>query len=756
MRVLSIMSLNKTRDTEKPLDVNNRLSVPGPGRAINKVMTPWIEPISATFTKLFESASDDKWRETIIKRQRATFNPVLPVQRFGEISIENELKLAIAALLCEWFLARLANPDFKDLCLDDAESWFLGDTINEVPGLISNNTRWLPPHCLSELKNIQINSECFDLFPYILEVFDLIDGEGKILNRNSRRIRQKLQGVVYTPSDVSDYIIRETLEHSTSERNHDKIPICLDPACGTGLFLRSTLDYLIKQNKAMTLWTILQSLYGMDISHQAIQSSAFVMLASYLNADPMTPIAPWRVWQIIRGNLSVIDTTLVMRIQNGTENTGEAILRSQLKENLLSVKSSIHSIVLQASQSSKIQKKTGYMKAFSLSDVFPEVSNGFDVVVGNPPYSKLNNDDYQAIRYSTYETAATKKKTGLVYPLFAEMLWKFSNSNRCSGGMILPLSIAYSSFSQIKRLRRAIQNIQGDWRFVFFDRTPDSLFGDDVKTRNAIVLWNRKERTNETSISTSPLLRWNSRKRSLLFNAIHNVNIRPLTITKLIPKLGTQLELVTYRKLREKNESITSMIKEEKISLLAPGLQNPRLVVINSTGYNWIPIYREVPTSRNKEQKVDIPSSIHVYACNNKDDADFVFACLNSRITYWLWRVESDCFHVTRDFVNNLPYQASIFSYSGIEHMRKLSNDLWREMQFYPVESVNAGRTRTSYYPYACVSTLDKIDTLLARALGLSDEFIPFVKQFVTDNIVAGRETETQTNPALRRIKTLN
>lgn len=156
MSVLSIMSLNKTRNTEKPLDVNNRLSVPGPGRSINKVITSWIEPISATFTKLFESASDDKWRETIIKRQRATFNPVLPVSRFGEISIENELKLAIAALLCEWFLARLANPDLKNLCLDDAESWFLGDTINEVPGLISNNTRWLPPHCLSELKNIQI------------------------------------------------------------------------------------------------------------------------------------------------------------------------------------------------------------------------------------------------------------------------------------------------------------------------------------------------------------------------------------------------------------------------------------------------------------------------------------------------------------------------------------------------------------------------------------------------------------------------
>ncbi|MFC1942532.1 Eco57I restriction-modification methylase domain-containing protein [Chloroflexota bacterium] len=754
--MLSIMSQNNTRNTENPLEVNNRLSVPGPGRAINKVIIPWIEPISTTFTKLFESASDEKWRETIIKRHRATFDPILPVPRFGKLSIETELKLAIAALLCEWLLARLANPDLKNLSLEEAESWFLGDTISEVPGLLSNNTQWLPPHCLSDLKGFHINSDFFDLFPYILEVFDLIDGEGKILSRNSRRIRQKLQGVVYTPSDVSDYIIRETLEHSVSERNYENIPICLDPACGTGLFLRSTLDYLVKHNKAMTYLSILKSLYGMDISHQAIQSSAFVILASYLNADPMTPIAPWRVWQLIRGNLSVIDTTLVMRIQNGSKDPEESILRSQFKENLISTESSIHSIVLQASQSSKIQKTAGYLKAFSLNDVFPEVSNGFDVVVGNPPYSKLNNDDYQAIRYSTYETAATKGKTGLVYPLFAEMLWNFSNSNRCSGGMILPLSISYSSFSQIKRLRKAIQNIPGNWRFVFFDRTPDSLFGDDVKTRNAIVLWERNEKTNETSISTSTLLRWNSRKRSLLFDDIHNVNIRPLTITKLIPKLGTQLELVTYRKLRDKNESIASMIKEEKISLLTPDLQDPRLVIINSTGYNWIPIYREVPTSRNKDQKVDIPSSIHVYTCNNKDYADFVFACLNSRITYWLWRVESDCFHVTRNFVNNLPYQASIFSYSGIEQMRKLSIDLWREMKSYPVESVNAGRTRTSYYPYGCASTLDKIDTLLARALGLSDEFVPFVKQFVTDNIFAGRETETQTNPALRRFKTLN
>lgn len=734
-------------------DIGDRLSVPGPGRTINKTVSPWSEAIAEVFSMLLTLVSDTRYRSVLIERQRATFNPILPLPSFGDLSYELESRLAVSALLCEWFVARLANPSCKNLTLDEAESWFLGDTASHIPGLVLSNTNWLPSNCLSPLRKIRISSEFLDLLPYILEVFDLLDVDGRIISRSSRRARQRTKGTVYTPSDVSDFIVQRTLSHRLPSQVPSEIPTCIDPACGTGLFLRSALYILEKHSEDTPFWELLPYLYGMDISHQAVQSCAFVLLACCLKESPHLPIAPWRVWQYIRGNLVVVDSTLVTTNQCTRNNAEILSIRTQLRQDLLSPEIPIHSWFKHTSTLSIAQPKMSLIESIHLDDIFPEVTNRFDAIFGNPPYSRLSHDDYQGIRAATYETAPVKGKMGLLYPLFVEMMWRFAHPRKSSGGMIIPMSIAYSTSSQIKRLRAAIQEIHGDWRFAFFDRTPDSLFGDDVKTRNAIILWHRDIKSKNTRFWTGPLLRWNSRNRKQLFSNISHADLGTFSITKLIPKLGTHLELETYHRLRKSEVLIASMVAEVEMSHLTPGLEDPRLILINSTGYNWIPTFRIVPASQNKDAEVDIPPSIRAYTCGSEEDADFVFACLNSRLTYWLWRVESDCFHVTREFIRNLPFHTSIVSSSDLEKLRELSKNLWIEMQCYPVKSVNAGRTRTSYYPYACMSILDSIDAILARSLTIPTEFLIFLSRFVTENIVAGRQQEMQTNPALRRIK---
>jgi hypothetical protein len=57
--------------------------------------------------------------------------------------------------------------------------------------------------------------------------------------------------------------------------------------------------------------------------------------------------------------------------------------------------------------------------------------------------------------------------------------------------MVVPLSLACNESAQYQACRARIASAPGHWRFAFFDREPHALFGEDVKTRNVIVLWQR-------------------------------------------------------------------------------------------------------------------------------------------------------------------------------------------------------------------------------------------------------------------------
>ena len=78
-----------------------------------------------------------------------------------------------------------------------------------------------------------------------------------------------------------------------------------------------------------------------------------------------------------------------------------------------------------------------------------------------------------------------------------------------AASLVVPLSIAYHQRADYAGCRQAMVIKGGKWRFAFFDREPQALFGEDVKTRNAILFRreteNDPERGTSVSIETGPL-----------------------------------------------------------------------------------------------------------------------------------------------------------------------------------------------------------------------------------------------------------
>ena len=129
------------------------------------------------------------------------------------------------------------------------------------------------------------------------------------------------------------------------------------------------------------------------------------------------------------------------------------------------------------------------------------------------------------------------------------MMWQFTKLKKSASGIIVPLSIAYHSGKPYKNLRNKIQSINGEWTFQFFDRTPDSIFGDDIKTRNSIIFFKRNN-SSENSITSSTFKRWNSRNRVALFNNLKSIKLKSIKIKNLIPKIGTSIEFDVYKNLQ--------------------------------------------------------------------------------------------------------------------------------------------------------------------------------------------------------------
>jgi len=746
-----------------------RLSIPAAGRTIFSSARRWIEPLSLVFGTLVKNALVKNRQIDLWQRYRKTFFPVVPSLDMMPIAPETELKLCISAILCEWMLCRAANPDIKTISFEDAECWFVGDTKGFVPGLLLSETDWIPPECTKELEDLSFDVNFLNLLPYILELFDNVTTNGSIPDKQSLRAMKRRMGVVYTPTDLADFIIGQTLGH-----HRKAFPIemaegtfaVLDPACGTGIFLRSALDAMKKTwGTKHSTWDLVKCLYGMDVSPQAIQSCSFILVGHCLNDLKQEGLSPWRIWQAIRGNLAVVDSTLVVRDQTRSDDSfSKARLRAQIRAELTMSSTSenlesLHKRNTAASES----RHSSYLsstcleptvgKPSKLEDSFPERSDGFSVVIGNPPYSRLPWDSYTGVRAANFRTAPSSpnKKSSSCYPLFVEMMWQQTGSKLSSAGMVVPLSIAYGSSPSIRHLRKAIEEKPGTWRFAFFDRTPDSLFGDSVKTRNAVVLWSKDLNTDVHNILTGPLLRWNSRNRKTLFNQIDYTPLIGISIHEFIPKLGSDFEVGLYYQVRKENNKLSSLYGQAHNAGVFER-RDGKLVFYNSTAYNWIPIFRVLSDSFDHNLRQDMRPSLRALDCIDEKYAWFVFACLVSRIAYWLWRVEGDGFHVTKEFIDRLPFHPYALSEHSFEQLVFLAERMWIGMLKHPVESINKGKRTVSYYPYACEHELDTIDSILLGSHGLPNNCVSFLKRFVMENIVAGRYDEIQTNPALRRL----
>lgn len=226
-----------------------------------------------------------------------------------------------------------------------------------------------------------------------LEILEA-EAEGRLsLNKLAKR---KTDGVYYTPEWVVERIVEETLGARIAELRvacgwpeHDlpgkaaiekfrdaltKITV-VDPACGSGAFLIAALRYLLREwhslqevrrqvlkditvseDDALVREILRSNIYGVDINPAAVEIAQLALWLHTARSDrPLSSLD-----QTIRDGNSLIDSTFY--------------------------KGQVSLSLYDAEEKERIH-------TFDWKEKFPRVfdNDGFDVVVGNPPYVKLQN-----------------------------------------------------------------------------------------------------------------------------------------------------------------------------------------------------------------------------------------------------------------------------------------------------------------------------------------------------------------------------
>jgi hypothetical protein len=612
------------------------------------------------------------------------------------------------AIVAMWVAGVAVKGIATSASLTEAEQWFWGDSTRErLTGLASEHGI---DKAAAALRGEANASAYLQLLPYILDPH----GPGSRLSvrrdpaTHLARKRKREAGVFYTPADVAEYMASACL----AEAAPGILPRIFDPACGTGVFLRAALEEMRRRHPEKGVLRLAsECLFGADIDPWPLDAAAFVLFSDCWPCSEGNGTSPGKVWRQLRENLTCIDTLRIDAEGNVLGESGGAGIRTPL------------------------------------ASLFPTLKGRPTVILGNPPYADLGLRRDLSELARTYETIAAKPQPGAeIFLAFVEQMIRLGDRESCSGALVVPLSLACNVGPQFTTARELIAKTRGRWRFAFFDREPHALFGEDVKTRNTIVLWSRTPSDTCPVVSTGPLRKWRGDSRAAMFHSLTFTTVEG-DIRAGIPKIEGALQARAMQALGnrwERLEQVAQVI--ERVGLAGTPDADKRTVFVGPTAYNFLNVFLKPRRDHISGKETLSENALHAVRCASERDALAVFAILSSHLAYWWWHTHGDGFHVSRRFITDFPFGVEAFRKEVARSLSESGAALWSAIRTKPVISLNRGRTSLAYSPNGHDDIRRQADETLAVIAGLEKAFVDELQQFTARTVAAELRDQAMTD----------
>ena len=529
----------------------------------------------------------------------------------------------------------------------------------------------------------------------------------------------------------------------------DKVTI-LDPACGSGAFPMGMLQLMLKtyeriENRfdpyATKLSVIQNNIFGVDIEPMAVEIARLrAWLSLVVDEGDGRDIAP-----LPNLDFKFVCANSLMPL----DGNGQASLLSdndlheklkELRNKYFNARKPESKKKLQADYYKLINQKTLFddrrtkqlqsfnpfinlhpADFFSADQMFG-VSEGFRIVIGNPPYgAKVPASEkkiYKGFYHSAKTISGVQKGSLDTYALFIDL--GLFHTIKDKGVLCYIVPLAFTSSESMSALHNMMLKDCGLIQVSTYSNRPKKIF-DNADQRVSIVLANKDGNQTQELLTTGVLKRYATTSVRDIIDNLKFVNSLDFIRRGRLPKIGNATEYAILKKLFENKQTLTNFITKSK---------NDNVVYYRTAGGRYYHVIANYKTGSTQEKPLYI---------NEKLSSGVVGAILSSNLYFWLSQAYTDNLHLKEYEITMLPIpELSDSAKAEIEAVyKKYTNDLEQNAviksgNYNTISEFKEYRVRLSK------AYIDQIDRILQSAYGLTDEqtnyLINFELEFRTDS----------------------
>lgn len=330
---------------------------------------------------------------------------------------------------------------------------------------------------------------------------------------------------------------------------------------------------------------------------------------------------------------------------------------------------------------------------------------GFDVIIGNPPYVEYSKvrKEYKIINFDTEEC-------GNIYAFIIERSIKNLHNNSYLG-LIIPIS-SFSTQRALPLQNFWKLNISNGWLSHFGVRPAKLFNGVDQRVTIAI---GQKVNNNLSSVYSTQYLRWYSEERESLFQLIKYEIINTVSYQK------TGLEIINDILIKLKGQTLAyNFDPNGNYTLYWHRIPQYFIKAIDFEPY----FYSDRDGIKRSED-------YKIFKTTDEIKQKCIMALLNSSLAYFYWMICSEGYHFGRHEVLDFPANINNISNINKKILAEAATNLMSDYQQNLVRKNRNQRNTCVEYdefrPKLSKMIMDKIDNILAKHFGFTDEELDFI-----------------------------